>query len=75
MCVCVQVLERGGKGVLQYRVRWRGFGHGADTWEPLEGLSTALDLVSDYEVKIWRDTESAQRCALALVLASCLATR
>ena len=73
LAVYVQVLERGSKGVLQYRVRWRNFGEDADTWEPLQNLSTALDLVSEFEVKIWRENERAQRCALAL--APCLATR
>ncbi len=49
-----RVLEKAGKGILQYKVRWRGFGPEADTWEPLDNLATALDLVSDHEVKLWR---------------------
>ena len=39
---------------LQYKVRWLGYGPAADTWEPLENLSSALTLVSAYEVSIWK---------------------
>ena len=39
---------------LQYKVRWLGYGPAADTWEPLENLSSALSLVSAYEVSIWK---------------------
>ena len=49
-----RVVFKGGKGTLQYKVRWRGFGPQADTWEPLENLSTALSLVSDYEAILWK---------------------
>jgi hypothetical protein len=36
-------------GVVEYRVRWIGFSENDATWEPLEHLENAADLVSSFE--------------------------
>jgi len=36
-------------GVVEYRVRWSGFSDNDATWEPLEHLENAADLVSSFE--------------------------
>jgi len=39
--------RRNYKGILQYRVKWKGYDD--QTWEPIENLKNAQELVKDYD--------------------------
>lgn len=47
ICV-VQILDKRRN---KYLVRWAGFGPAEDTWEPVENLSGAMELVQHYEAQ------------------------
>ena len=34
-----------------YKVRWKGYGSEDDTWEPIENLTSCLDMIEDYDEK------------------------
>ena len=38
--------------VREYKVRWKGFGPDDDTWQTLEALGEAEDLVMHYEATV-----------------------
>ncbi|GAB1597893.1 chromodomain Y-like protein 2 isoform X1 [Argonauta hians] len=40
-----------GKYHLEYLIRWKGFGHNGDTWEPVSNLKSCQVLVRKYERK------------------------
>lgn len=40
-----------GKYHLEYLIRWKGFGHKGDTWEPVSNLKSCQVLVRKYERK------------------------
>ncbi|XP_077244764.1 DNA (cytosine-5)-methyltransferase 1-like isoform X2 [Tasmannia lanceolata] len=40
-------METGMHG-LKFKVRWKGYGPSADTWEPMEGLSNCQDRIRDF---------------------------
>ena len=41
----VQVRE----GVVEYRVKWRGYSDECNTWEPRENLTACVGLIDDYD--------------------------
>ena len=38
-----------GEQLLEYRVRWTGFGRNSDTWRPLQSLGEIMELVNEYD--------------------------
>uniref|UniRef100_A0A1D1YKA9 DNA (cytosine-5-)-methyltransferase n=1 Tax=Anthurium amnicola TaxID=1678845 RepID=A0A1D1YKA9_9ARAE len=40
-----------GKRGLKFKVRWKGYGPGDDTWEPIEGLSSCQDRIKEFVCK------------------------
>ncbi len=43
---------RGKKEILEYLIRWKGFGSDRDKWYKVKNLGKAQDLISDYEKEI-----------------------
>ena len=41
--------RRSVKGKLEYKIKWEGYSIGESTWEPLENLETAKELVAEYD--------------------------
>ena len=36
---------------LKYLVRWKGYGEGEDTWEPLSNLAHSLQVVEEFHAR------------------------
>ena len=48
-----QILDkRKNRGHLEYQVRWKNYGSEDDTWEPVENLRDAMDMVDKYNEKM-----------------------
>src|ERR1700743_1740362 len=41
-------IDRRVKGGIRYLVRWKGYGPGDDTWEPMANLSNSQDAIVDF---------------------------
>ena len=50
-----------GERVLQYKVRWVGFGRKSDTWRSLQSLGEIMELVNEYDQGDPRPAEFLQR--------------
>lgn len=37
------------EGVVEYRVKWRGYSDECNTWEPRENLTACVGLIDDYD--------------------------
>ena len=37
------------EGVVEYRVKWRGYSDACSTWEPRENLAACAGLIDDYD--------------------------
>ena len=37
------------EGVVEYRVKWRGYSDECNTWEPRENLAACVGLIDDYD--------------------------
>lgn len=54
------VAKRTGKGGVEYKVRWLGYGNANDTWEPVINLTNARGKVADFELREKRRVGAAQ---------------
>ena len=52
-----RTVETGGKQVLEYKVRWKGYGANDDTWEPESNLEQygAERMLKKYKFQNWAD--------------------
>ena len=50
-----------GERVLQYKVRWVGFGRKSDAWRSLQSLGEIMELVNEYDQRDPRPAEFLQR--------------
>ena len=41
--------RRNVNGRLEYKIKWEGYPMSQSTWEPLENLKTAIELVEEYD--------------------------
>src|SRR6201999_2701125 len=41
-------IDRRVKGGIRYLVRWKGYGPGDDTWEPMANLNNSQDAIADF---------------------------
>ena len=46
--------KRVKRGIVQYRVKWRGYDVSENTWEPVSNLRNCVDLIREYERAIER---------------------
>ncbi|KAL5279961.1 HP1A.2 family protein [Megaselia abdita] len=51
--------KRTKRGKVEYLLKWKGFSHDDNTWEPVDNC-TCDNLIKDYEAKLKKDKEAAE---------------